>query len=63
MTAAAVAGLGIAYLPNFLTAEHLASGALVPVMTRYRVPDGGVYLVRPQGPQPSRKLRIRPRRE
>jgi DNA-binding transcriptional LysR family regulator len=55
---AAVAGLGIAYLPDFLTAEPLASGALVPVMTRYPVPDGGLYLVRPQGPQPSRKLRV-----
>jgi DNA-binding transcriptional LysR family regulator len=55
---AAVAGLGIAYLPDFLTAEPIASGALVHVMTRYPVPDGGVYLVRPQGPQPSQKLRV-----
>lgn len=54
---AALAGLGVAYLPDRLTEAHVASGALVAVMTRYRVPDGGVFLVRPQGQKPSRKLR------
>jgi DNA-binding transcriptional LysR family regulator len=55
---AALAGLGIAYLPDFLTTEHIASGALVAVMTRYPVPAGGLFLVRPPGPQSSRKLRV-----
>jgi len=35
---AAMAGLGIAYLPDFLTAEHIAAGALVRVMTRTACP-------------------------
>jgi DNA-binding transcriptional LysR family regulator len=57
LVAAAVAGLGIAYVPNLLIDEYVASGALVEVMTRYRVPDGGLFLIRPPGAQPSRKLR------
>jgi DNA-binding transcriptional LysR family regulator len=55
---AAVAGLGIAYLPDSLTQEHIASGTLVAVMTKYAVPDGGLFLVRPTGMRLSRKLRI-----
>jgi DNA-binding transcriptional LysR family regulator len=55
---AAVAGLGIALLPDLLTEGHVKSGALVAVMTRYTVPDGGLFLVRPPGQKPSRKLRI-----
>jgi DNA-binding transcriptional LysR family regulator len=57
ITAAAVAGLGIAALPDFLTAHHIASGALVPVMTRYRLPEAGMYIVRPPGHHPARKIR------
>jgi DNA-binding transcriptional LysR family regulator len=54
---AAVAGLGIAYLPDCLTDEHIASGALVAVMTAFPLPVGGIFLLRPQGPAP-RKLRV-----
>ena len=54
---AALEGLGIAYLPDFLTDEHIASGALVAVLTRYRVPEGGLFLIRPAG-APSRKVRV-----
>jgi DNA-binding transcriptional LysR family regulator len=55
---AAVAGLGIAYLPDSLTEPHIATGALVAVMPRYGVPDGGLFLVRPPGQKPSRKIRV-----
>ena len=58
LVAAAVAGLGIAYLPDHLLHEHLASGALVPVMTRYPVPQAGAYVVRPPGLHPARKIRV-----
>jgi DNA-binding transcriptional LysR family regulator len=58
LTAAAVAGLGIAALPDFLTEKHLASGALVPVMTHYRMPEAGIYVVRPPGEHPARKIRV-----
>lgn len=38
--------------------EYIASGALVPVMTRYPPPPAGIYLVRPAGPHPARKIRV-----
>jgi DNA-binding transcriptional LysR family regulator len=55
---AAVAGLGLAYLPDFLTAHYIASGALVPVMTRFPLTEGGIYVVRPPGAHPARKVRV-----
>ncbi|VFR95643.1 Transcriptional regulator, LysR family [plant metagenome] len=58
LAAAAVAGLGIAWLPDYVTEEHLASGALVPIMTRYPVPSGAVYVVRPPSQHPSRKVQV-----
>lgn len=58
LVSAALEGLGIGYLPDGLTHEHLKSGALVPVMTRYPVPEAGVYVVRPPGQFPSRKVRV-----
>lgn len=57
LVAAAVAGLGIGYLPDCLTHEHVASGALVPVMTDHPPPPAGAYVVRPPGQYPSRKIR------
>lgn len=58
LVAAATAGLGIAYLPDWLTHEHVASGALVPVMTRHPPPPAGAYVVRPAGQHPARKIRV-----
>nr|WP_257644144.1 LysR family transcriptional regulator [Luteimonas salinisoli] len=58
LVAAAVAGLGIAWLPDGLTAEWLASGALVPVMTRHPPPVAGIYVIRPPGQHPARKVRV-----
>jgi DNA-binding transcriptional LysR family regulator len=55
---AALAGLGIALLPNFLIAEHLASGALLAVMPDYPMPEAGVYVVRPPGGGASCKVRV-----
>lgn len=57
ITSAVIAGLGIAMLPDALIGEHLASGALVPVMTRYPPPELGIFVVRPPGQHPSRKVR------
>ena len=58
LTAAALAGLGIGWLPDGITGEHIASGALVPVMTRYPPPPAGIYVIRPPGQHPSRKVRV-----
>lgn len=58
LVAAALAGVGVAGIPTELVTEHLASGALVPVMTRYPPPILGVYVVRPPGLYPARKVRV-----
>jgi DNA-binding transcriptional LysR family regulator len=58
LASAAAEGLGIAWLPDCVTRDYLASGALVPIMTRFPLPIGGVYVVRPPSPHPSRKVRI-----
>ena len=58
LVAAATAGLGIAYLPDWLTHEYVAIGALVPVMTRHPPPPAGAYVIRPPGQHPARKIRV-----
>ena len=58
LVAAAVSGIGIAALPNDLIQEHLDSGALVPVMPNHPIPEHGIYVVRPPGQHPSRKIRV-----
>jgi DNA-binding transcriptional LysR family regulator len=58
LAAAAAAGLGIAYLPDGVTQGYVASGALVPVMTRHPPPPAGIYVVRPPGQHPARKIRV-----
>jgi len=58
LVAAALAGLGIAYLPTGLVQEHLDSGALVHVMPRHPIPPAGAYVVRPPGQHTTRKIRI-----
>ena len=58
LAAAAVAGLGIAWLPDHLIKGYLDSGSLVQVMTRYPVPTGGMFVVRPPGQHSTRKVRV-----
>jgi DNA-binding transcriptional LysR family regulator len=58
LVAAAVAGLGIAYLPDGLTDDHVMSGELVPIMTRFPPPPAGVFVIRPPGQHPMRKVRV-----
>lgn len=56
LVGAALAGLGIAWLPNGVTDEHVASGALVRVMTDYPSPMAGIYVIRPPSQHPARKV-------
>ncbi|WP_285295264.1 LysR family transcriptional regulator [Aureimonas altamirensis] len=58
LAAAAAAGLGLAWLPDCITYDYLASGALVPIMMRYPVPPGAVFVVRPPSQHPTRKVRV-----
>lgn len=45
--AAAVAGLGIAFMPEFLVEEELRDGRLVPILTNYSLPEMPISLVYP----------------
>ncbi|WP_075292426.1 LysR family transcriptional regulator [Pararhizobium arenae] len=58
LLAAALEGLGIARLPNGLTDQHVASGALVEVMPRHAPPAAGIFVVRPPGQHPAKKVRV-----
>jgi DNA-binding transcriptional LysR family regulator len=57
LAAAAVAGLGIAALPDFLTEAHIASGALVSVLVDHPPPEAGLFVLLPPGDFPPRKVR------
>lgn len=58
LAAAAVAGLGIAALPDFLTEKELASGTLVTLLNSYPLTEIGMFIVRPPGHHPARKIRV-----
>jgi DNA-binding transcriptional LysR family regulator len=60
LAAAAVAGLGIAWLPDHLIKGYLDSGVLVQVMPRYPVPTGGMFVVRPPGQHSQGKSEFSP---
>lgn len=55
--AAALAGIGIAALPDFLIEDHIAAGRLTPLLDDCLPPDAGMYVVRPPGSLPPRKVR------
>lgn len=57
LAAAALAGLGITALPDFVIDAHIASGALVPLLCDYPPPEAGIYVVRPPGEFAPRKVR------
>lgn len=48
--AACISGRGIAWLPEFLTANDINKGCLLPLLKEYACPDagGGVFLLRPE---------------
>ncbi|AHE52954.1 LysR family transcriptional regulator [Sphingomonas sanxanigenens] len=58
LVAAALDGVGIAYLPEGLVAEHIGSGALVPIMTRHPIPPAGIFVLRAPSQHPARKVKI-----
>lgn len=57
LLAGALAGLGIAMLPDFLIEDAVARGALVPVLPEFPPPEAGVYVIRPPGGSAPRKVR------
>jgi DNA-binding transcriptional LysR family regulator len=57
LLSATLAGLGIAALPDFLIEPHLAAGTLTALLTDHSPVEAGMYVVRPPGEFPSRKVR------
>lgn len=55
---AAIAGQGIAVLPDFLVEEELASGRLQRILTDYEPPDYGLYAVWASGGFMPTKIRL-----
>jgi DNA-binding transcriptional LysR family regulator len=53
---AALGGLGIALVPNYVVRDDLASGDLVSVLPRYRVASRPLIAVYPQAPVTPRKV-------
>ncbi|WP_417884349.1 LysR family transcriptional regulator [Vibrio rumoiensis] len=54
--AAALSGIGVAGLPDFLVGQYLENGQLVPILTNYNIPELGMFIVRPAGSAPNRKV-------
>lgn len=55
---AIAAGVGIGALPDVIAEPYIGSGAIAPVMTRFRLPDVGIFVVRPPGAHLARKVRV-----
>lgn len=55
--AAALAGHGIAYLPEFLIRDDLTAGSLVPLMTGFTRPDVPISIVYPSRKNASAALK------
>lgn len=54
---AAVAGMGIALLPDFITADAIATGQLLPVLTEWQAPAIAVHALLPTGRNLPRRTR------
>jgi DNA-binding transcriptional LysR family regulator len=47
LVAAAIAGLGVTMLPNFLAGSAIETGQLAPILLDFPSPEAGLYVVRP----------------
>lgn len=57
LRAAALAGLGVVVLPDFIIADDVAAGRLVPLLTDWRTPEFPIQAVWPPQRHPAPKLR------
>lgn len=55
---ATAAGAGIAALPDVIAEPYVTAGTLAPIMLRYTLPSIGMFVVRPPGQHPSRKVQV-----
>ena len=56
--AAGVAGMGILWLPDYMSKPHLARAALVPVFDDWRIDPMPIYAAFPPNRHVSKKLRV-----
>ncbi|MBA3678194.1 MAG: LysR family transcriptional regulator [Sphingosinicella sp.] len=54
---AALAGLGICILPNFIAAPNIGSGILEPILLDYPLEESGLYAVMPPGRSTTARVR------
>lgn len=55
---AALAGVGIAALPDFLIESRVEQGHLIALLTEFPTPDAGMFVVRPPGAYLPRKVKV-----
>jgi DNA-binding transcriptional LysR family regulator len=56
---ACIAGIGIAFLPTFIAGPELAKGTVVPLLREFRIPEFGMFVVRPPpANHMTRKVRV-----
>jgi DNA-binding transcriptional LysR family regulator len=58
MLMACIHGLGIGYMPTFLTRDAIAAGTIVPVLEPYMLQQGQFWVLWPSNRQMSPKLRV-----
>jgi DNA-binding transcriptional LysR family regulator len=58
MLMACINGMGIGFMPTFLTREAVANGSIVPVLENYMVQQGQFWVLWPSNRQLSPKLRV-----
>lgn len=58
LLAAAIAGLGVAALPDLMIEPHIAAGVLTTVLSDHPPPEAGIFVVRPPGDFPPRKVKV-----
>ncbi len=56
--AAAVAGMGVVWLPDYMAKEHLKNGELVPLFEDWALDSMPMYLAFPPNRHVSMKLRV-----
>lgn len=54
---AAIAGLGISRIPNFITYKSIASGKLIPILQDYSIPGFNAYAIYPPTRHLSQRVR------
>ncbi|WP_339671054.1 LysR family transcriptional regulator [Dasania marina] len=55
---AALKGLGIVQLPDYLVQDHISNGGLISLLDNYREPDEWIWAVYPHNRQLSLKIRL-----